>query len=145
MDLGKGQKAEADSPDAISAADYDPSGDRIADDDRQRSHLLYESTREKDELLKRKDHQEQVTEGASSQTEMLAADYSEKLENPQPAKEIDMFAADLDIFAQAEMAEPDTLLLKTAPPQVETNATLLDNWDDSEGYYSKYFISLDGF
>lgn len=141
LDIGKGDGNNAqssDSPNAVSAADYDPSQDRIADDDRLRSH------RQDPDLLKKKDHQESVTDGVTSQNDMAATDYKEKLEQvppqeeqqPQKPKEIDMFAEDLDIFAQAEIAE-NALVVNTAIPSMNHNPSLLDNWDDSEGYYSK--------
>ncbi|KAI7885990.1 kinase-like protein [Lichtheimia hyalospora FSU 10163] len=139
LDIGKGDGNNAQSSDslnAVSAADYDPSQDRIADDDRLRSH------RQDNDLLKKKDHQESVTEGVTSQNDMAATDYKEKLEVPpqnqppqQQPKEIDMFAEDLDIFAQAEIAE-NALVVNTAIPSMNHNPSLLDNWDDSEGYYN---------
>lgn len=146
LDIGKGDGNNAqssDSPNAVSAADYDPSQDRIADDDRLRSH------RQDTDLLKKKDHQESVTEGVTSQNDMAATDYKEKLEQVPPQqeqqqqqqqpKEIDMFAEDLDIFAQAEIAE-NALVVSTAIPSMNHNPSLLDNWDDAEGYYSKYTL-----
>ncbi|CDS11671.1 hypothetical protein LRAMOSA03934 [Lichtheimia ramosa] len=142
LDIGKGDGNNAqssDSPNAVSAADYDPSQDRIADDDRLRSH------RQDTDLLKKKDHQESVTEGVTSQNDMAATDYKEKLEQVPPQqeqqqqqqqpKEIDMFAEDLDIFAQAEIAE-NALVVNTAIPSMNHNPSLLDNWDDAEGYYN---------
>ncbi|KAG0167520.1 U4/U6 small nuclear ribonucleoprotein prp4 [Apophysomyces sp. BC1034] len=127
------KKTGDDSPTTVSAADYDPSQDRIADDDRRRRHHG-DNGSAKDELLKSKDRQEPVMEGLDSQAEVLATDYTEKLENPQAVKEIDMFADDLDIFAHAEIATaPETVLMNT---NAASNPSLLDNWDDPEGYYS---------
>ncbi|KAF7725941.1 hypothetical protein EC973_009178 [Apophysomyces ossiformis] len=133
-DDGAEKKPEDDSPTTVSAADYDPSQDRIADDDRRRRHHG-DNGNAKDELLKSKDRQEPVMEGVDSQAEVLATDYTEKLENPQPVKEIDMFADDLDIFAHAQIATaPETSIMNTT---AASNPSLLDNWDDPEGYYSK--------
>ncbi|KAI8377571.1 kinase-like domain-containing protein [Radiomyces spectabilis] len=76
---------------------------------------------------------------------MLASDYSEKLENVptkpnqgvtkvDTSKEIDMFSASFDMFAQAPIpAQPAAIAVTTAAP---ANPNLLDNWDDPEGYYS---------
>ncbi|KAI7859809.1 kinase-like domain-containing protein [Circinella umbellata] len=131
----------SDSPNNVSAADYDPSNDRIADD-RRLSHLQHHG---KEELLKSKDHQESVTEGVTSQADMAATDYTEKLDNTQeqkdkkqPKKELDMFADDFDMFSTEEITDPQVLLVNTAATNVpiNNNPSLLDNWDDSEGYYN---------
>lgn len=134
------EQTDSGSPDAVSAAEYDPSKDRIADDDRQRAYQN-EETAEKDRLLKSKDEQERVTDGIDSHADMAASDYTEKLENhqkqPNQPKVIDMFAEDLDIFATAEIADPNALLVPNTVPMADSNPGLLDNWDDAEGYYSK--------
>ncbi|KAI9027499.1 kinase-like domain-containing protein [Phycomyces nitens] len=127
-------KAGDDSPTTVSAVDYDPSGDRIADDRRRNG----EAGESKDDILKNKDHQEFVAEGVDSHADMLASDYSEKLRNPEPIKkaptEIDMFADDLDMFAHDEITTaPDNTINQAA---AASNPSLLDNWDDPEGYYS---------
>ncbi|KAI9312097.1 kinase-like domain-containing protein [Dichotomocladium elegans] len=141
MDLDNDRRSN--SPDVVSAADYDPSKDRIADDDRFRSHQQQNHAENK-ELLKTKDHQEAVVDGVSSQTDMAATDYKEKLDNvpsqqqnpPQQIKEIDMFGDDLDMFAQGETTNADALLINTVIPSMNHNPSLLDNWDDAEGYYN---------
>lgn len=140
--------SDSESPDQISAADYNPSMDRIADNERHQGGLLHKSNKDI-ELLKQKDKQESVIGGTSSQNDsMFAADYTEKLESvpqskaaPAESKEFDMFADDADdMFAPADAAP---LISKPNPtvaavPAVGTNPALLDNWDDPEGYYSKY-------
>jgi len=138
--------SDSESPDQISAADYNPSMDRIADNERHQGGLLHKSNKDI-ELLKQKDKQESVIGGTSSQNDsMFAADYTEKLESvpqskaaPAESKEFDMFADDADdMFAPADAAP---LISKPNPtvaavPAVGTNPALLDNWDDPEGYYS---------
>ncbi|OBZ87125.1 Serine/threonine-protein kinase PRP4, partial [Choanephora cucurbitarum] len=112
---------EPNSPDSpsqqISAADYDPSMDC--------------ATNTQAELLKVKDRQEHVTEGANSHTDMLASDYTEQLEQPSKAMEIDMFSDNLDMFAATDMTTT-----ATTTDHAATNPSLIDNWDDPEGYYT---------
>lgn len=101
----------SDSPShTISAADYDPSMDN-----------------DKTNLLKDKDHQEQVHD------DMAATDYTEKLE-AKPA-ELDMFSDNLDMFAATDLTAGQNALLTNATAAT-TNPNLTDNWDDPEGYYS---------
>ncbi|ORY99073.1 kinase-like domain-containing protein [Syncephalastrum racemosum] len=124
----KNGKADSASPQGISAADYDPSSDRIADDQKQA----------KDQILRDKDHQEPA--GTEDVEEMAAADYTEQKSEPekqkqQPPAEIDMFSANLDIFADAE-GDAAQALLTGAAANSDANPSLLDNWDDAEGYYN---------
>ncbi|GAA5798035.1 kinase-like domain-containing protein [Helicostylum pulchrum] len=119
---------KSDSPNNVSAADYDPSLDRIRD--------LHHSASQTD-LLKTKDHQEKVSEGIDSQADMLASDYTEKLERPAVVKEsteIDMFSDNLDMFADTDITAGQNALLTNAT--AASNPNLTDNWDDPEGYYS---------
>ncbi|KAI7895497.1 kinase-like domain-containing protein [Mucor mucedo] len=136
-----------DSPNNVSAADYDPSVDGMQD--------LFHSASQTD-LLKTKDQQEKVTEGTSSQVDMLASDYTEKLEQPLPSPtapaeaaaapaeavkttttEIDMFSDNLDMFADTDItAAGQHALLTNASSSAASNPNLTDNWDDPEGYYS---------
>lgn len=123
---------KSDSPNNVSAADYDPSLDRIRD--------LHHSASQTD-LLKTKDHQEKVSEGIDSQADMLASDYTEKLEQPAVVKEsteIDMFSDNLDMFADTDITAGQNALLTNAT--AASNPNLTDNWDDPEGYYSKYSV-----
>jgi serine/threonine-protein kinase PRP4 len=118
---------ENDSPNnTMSAADYDPSLDLFHSDSQNK-------------LLKTKDDQEQ---GVDSQADMLAADYTEKLEQPA-ASTIDMFSDNLDMFKTADINTSQNALL-TNVSAANTNPSLTDNWDDPEGYYSKlvHFHSL---
>ncbi|KAG1148219.1 hypothetical protein G6F37_002971 [Rhizopus arrhizus] len=117
------------SPNDVSAADYDPSMDRI----KELRHTASET-----DLLKSKDHQEKVSEGIDSQADMLASDYTEKLEKPSVINqmtEIDMFSDNLDMFAAAtDIKTGQNALLSNMA--AATNPSLTDNWDDAEGYYS---------
>lgn len=123
------------SPPGISAADYDPSNDRVRDDQRQA----------KDQILRDKDHQEPT--GTEDVEEMAAADYTEQKPESQkeqkqaPPAEIDMFSANLDIFADAE-SDAAQALLTGAAANADVNPSLLDNWDDAEGYYSKSYTGV---
>lgn len=113
----------------VSAADYDPSMDRIKD--------LRHSDSQND-LLKEKDHQEQVVTEEDSHADMLASDYTEKLEEKPPTAagtELDMFADDLDMFAATDITAGQNALL-TSATTAASNPNLTDNWDDPEGYYS---------
>ncbi|KAI9276600.1 kinase-like domain-containing protein [Sporodiniella umbellata] len=139
----------SDSPNDVSAADYDPSMDRIKD-------LAHTSTNHKNilthtssqtDLLKTKDHQEKVSEGVDSQADMLASEYTEKLEKPSVMNqmtEIDMFSDNLDMFATAtDIKTGHNALLSNMV--AATNPSLTDNWDDAEGYYStRIGETLDG-
>ncbi|KAI8970838.1 kinase-like domain-containing protein [Pilobolus umbonatus] len=116
----------------VSAADYNPILDRIKD--------LHHSESQTD-LLRTKDLQEKVAEGVDSQADMLASDYTEKLEQPSSTNEIkkgnvviDMFSDTLDIFATSDATAEEHALL--ANVDASSNPNLTDNWDDPEGYYS---------
>ncbi|KAI8352105.1 kinase-like domain-containing protein [Blakeslea trispora] len=128
--LASSPKTEIASPESpsqqISAADYDPSMDRVKD-------FKSDKVNTQADLLKIKDHQEHVTEGASSHTDMLASEYTEQLEQPKTKDpmEIDMFSDNLDMFAATDMTTA-----AAAPQHVATNPSLIDNWDDPEGYYT---------
>lgn len=112
----------------VSAADYDPSIDRIKD--------LHHSESQTN-LLKSKDQQEKVLEGVDSQVDMSASDYTEKLEKPtKQATEIDMFSDNLDMFVATDITAGENALLTNAT--AASNPNLTDNWDDPEGYYSKF-------
>ncbi|ORX82670.1 kinase-like protein [Basidiobolus meristosporus CBS 931.73] len=119
----------------ISAADYNPDADRIADDRRRLTHKSASEI----EILKDKDTQEPANET----DDMFAADYTETKNAQSPphkapiANEIDIFADD-DMFASPTNMEniKNTHILDSAPVIVpELNPNLTDNWDDPEGYY----------
>ena len=83
----------------FSAADYDPTKDRIADDERQLHHKSVKDL----ELLKNKDAQEPIVQ--NDDVDMFSADYKETLNerngkhhNIKTNDEFDMFADD-DMFA----------------------------------------------
>ncbi|CAG8628557.1 2022_t:CDS:2, partial [Gigaspora rosea] len=85
--------------DQFSAADYDPTKDRIADDERQLHHKSAKDL----ELLKTKDAQESVVRRDENEADMSAADYKEtlnesngdhKINNMKAIDEFDMFADD---------------------------------------------------
>ncbi|KAI1314527.1 U4/U6 small nuclear ribonucleoprotein prp4 [Mortierella claussenii] len=101
-------------------------------------------------ILKSKDAYESVTSGTDTEHDMSAADYHESAPSlpagtkKAPAKdpaEIDMFA-DLedDMFNLGEVPDVATTSKQTIKPSVtetasDYNPTLVDNWDDAEGYY----------
>lgn len=130
----------SESPEHISAADYNPTMDRIADNERRQGAVPPKSNRDI-ELLKQKDKQESVIGGSASHSDsMFAADYNEKLESVAAApekEEYDMFADD-DMFAPSDAplkpkANPS---VAAVPVSAGQNPSLIDNWDDPEGYYS---------
>ncbi|CAO3687411.1 unnamed protein product [Rhizopus stolonifer] len=130
----------SESPNDVSAADYDPSMDRIKD----LAHTTMDRTKDlahtasETDLLKTKDHQEKVSEGVDSKADMLASEYTEKLEKPSVMNqmtEIDMFSDNLDMFATATDIKTGQNALLTNMAAA-TNPSLTDNWDDAEGYYS---------
>ncbi|KAI8973761.1 kinase-like domain-containing protein, partial [Mycotypha africana] len=141
-DTAMTERSEGDEEEQVSAADYDPSMDR--------AKTLHHSMSEK-ELLKKKDDQEPT--GVDSQADMLAADYTEKLDERQaktsstkPATataEFDMFSDNLDMFSDAATAAGvdqksllDNVSNAAAAAAAPQNLNLMDNWDDPEGYYS---------
>ncbi|KAF9191185.1 U4/U6 small nuclear ribonucleoprotein prp4 [Haplosporangium sp. Z 767] len=98
-------------------------------------------------ILKSKDAYESVTNGTDTEHDMSAADYHEsapslpanetkKAPRKDPA-ELDMFADLGDMFDLGDGSVP----IKAAPRPAAANATgdynptLVDNWDDAEGYY----------
>ncbi|KAF8984527.1 U4/U6 small nuclear ribonucleoprotein prp4 [Entomortierella lignicola] len=100
-------------------------------------------------ILKSKDAYESVTSGTDTEHDMSATDYHESAPSlPAGAKaptkesaEIDMFA-DLedDMFALGNVPDVTIPSKTTLKPQVtqsnaDYNPTLVDNWDDAEGYY----------
>lgn len=136
----------SESPNDVSAADYDPSMDRIKD----LAHTTMDRTKDlahtasETDLLKTKDHQEKVSEGVDSQADMLASEYTEKLEKPSVMNqmtEIDMFSDNLDMFATATDIKTGQNALLTNMAAA-TNPSLTDNWDDAEGYYCKDINNL---
>ncbi|KAF9112014.1 U4/U6 small nuclear ribonucleoprotein prp4 [Mortierella sp. AM989] len=100
-------------------------------------------------ILKSKDAYENVANGTDTEHDMSAADYHEsapslpagtKAPTKEPA-EMDMFA-DLedDMFALGNVPDisvPSKTKLKpqAAESNADYNPTLVDNWDDAEGYY----------
>ncbi|KAK9761539.1 U4/U6 small nuclear ribonucleoprotein prp4, variant 2 [Basidiobolus ranarum] len=121
----------------ISAADYNPDADRIADDQRRWTHKSSSEI----EILKNKDAQEPSNDDETD--DMFAVDYAETKNEQSPQRkaptinEIDMFA-DEDMFTSPSNAEAtnNAHILDSAPVIVpELNPNLTDNWDDPEGYY----------
>jgi serine/threonine-protein kinase PRP4 len=140
--------SESESPEHISAADYNPTMDRIADNERRQGAVPPKSNRDI-ELLKQKDKQESVVGGSASHSDsMFAADYNEKLESVAATQtaapereEYDMFADEGDdMFAPADAPHKPKVNHSVAavPASAGQNPSLIDNWDDPEGYYSKF-------
>ena len=118
--------------DEPSAADYDPTMDM-----------------QEDKLRNDQRHQgEEVSSGAYDETiitkqDVLLPDHMiDKLAPEQPSDELDMFADedDIDMFADAPLPAGNGRNRETAKavPVVQPKAfdlSMLDDWDDSEGYY----------
>ncbi|CAG8539108.1 24574_t:CDS:10 [Dentiscutata erythropus] len=129
--------------DQFSAADYDPTKDRIADDERRLHHKSAKDL----ELLKTKDAQESVVGQDENEADMSAADYKEtlnesnadhKINNVKASDEFDMFADD-DIIIPSPESKKSTKSIpdvKNVPVVMHDHAVgLVDNYDDAEGYY----------
>ncbi|KAL1916402.1 uncharacterized protein VTP21DRAFT_5593 [Calcarisporiella thermophila] len=130
-------------PEDFSAADYDPSNDR-REDDARRQH------RTDLDLLRTKDAQEEVihrrNNHGSDSGSMLARDYQEaravKTKKIEEDDEDDMFAPPSERETESQSLKA-TAEKSAAPPKVDiapvtlhdANPSLLDNWDDPEGYY----------
>lgn len=119
------QDKASESPQHVSAADYDPAMDKDL-----------HHTESQTDLLRKKDLQEP---GVDSHADMLASDYTEKLEEQPKATtttaEIDMFSDNLDMFAATDITTGQNALM-THATTAASNPNLTDNWDDPEGYYS---------
>ncbi|GAN00596.1 dual specificity tyrosine-phosphorylation-regulated kinase [Mucor ambiguus] len=118
------QDKASESPQHVSAADYDPAMDKDL-----------HHTESQNNLLRKKDSQEP---GVDSHADMLASDYTEKLEEQPKATttaEIDMFSDNLDMFAATDITTGQNALM-THANTAANNPNLTDNWDDPEGYYS---------
>lgn len=98
-------------------------------------------------ILKSKDNYESVTNGTDTEHDMSAVDYQEaapSLPTPKATKEpeIDMFGDfEEDMFNLTEDSDlaPASKAVADAGAY---NPTLVDNWDDAEGYYRKYYLCV---
>ncbi|KAG9327589.1 hypothetical protein KVV02_003834 [Mortierella alpina] len=136
-----------------SGGDSAPGTPLSAMEDRPSHRALFSTKKSAGEMaiLKSKDAYENVPSGTDTEHDMSAADYQESAPSlPTDAKnppknasnELDMFA-DLedDMFNLGD--EGDLAAPKKAAPAVaaaaessgDYNPTLVDNWDDAEGYY----------
>ncbi|KAF9938900.1 U4/U6 small nuclear ribonucleoprotein prp4 [Mortierella alpina] len=136
-----------------SGGDSAPGTPLSAMEDRPSHRALFSTRKSAGEMaiLKSKDAYESVSKGTDTEHDMSAADYQESAPSlPTDAKnppktasnELDMFA-DLedDMFNLGD--EDDLAAPKKAAPAVaaaaessgDYNPTLVDNWDDAEGYY----------
>lgn len=151
----RGGNMDHDSPDIVVSATDHPSSSSSSSLTDQQQQQQFNTPSTKQELLRQKDHQEDLmmmNGGINSQLGMKATDYTERVEQQKPPpptvgdEEFDMFATDVDIFADSETAGPtsssDIPALPVAVAHADANPTLNDNWDDSEGYYSKWSHSL---
>ncbi|KAJ3044801.1 U4/U6 small nuclear ribonucleoprotein prp4 [Rhizophlyctis rosea] len=133
----------------MSAADYDPNADKLADEVKLAQRQLSKAA--KDELLHNKDAQDRL-KVANGGEDVSAADYRETTENPTKRKadagdgddmfaEADMFADADDMFAadgefkKVGISEASHILDSAPVTRASDNPALLDNWDDHEGYY----------
>lgn len=109
--------------DEPSAADYDPTQDMREDRERHdKRHFGGDvSAAEYDETKQAKQ-------------DVLVPDSAEQKQHAQaPAKDYDMFAEDDDMFAE-ELPEPAP---RGGPTKgAELDMSMMDNWDDPEGYYN---------
>ncbi|CAG8680006.1 3055_t:CDS:10 [Cetraspora pellucida] len=98
--------------DQFSAADYDPTKDRIADDERQLHHKSAKDL----ELLKNKDAQESVVQRDENDVDMSAADYKETLNESNGDHKVNNLKAsdEFDMFADDDIAIPSPESKKTA-------------------------------
>ncbi|KAF8936747.1 U4/U6 small nuclear ribonucleoprotein prp4 [Dissophora ornata] len=135
-----------------SAVESQPGTPTSAVEDRP-FHRTSMSTRKSEEeiaILKSKDAYENVTNGTDTEHDMSATDYHESAPSlPAEAKKVSAKdPAEIDMFADLEddMFElgdtPDVAVSSKAaakPALIESaadyNPTLVDNWDDAEGYY----------
>jgi serine/threonine-protein kinase PRP4 len=115
--------------DEPSAADYDPTQDMREDRQRHDKRLFGED----------------VPSAAYDETKstkrdvLIPADSVEQQQPPAPAKDpFDMFAEDDDDMFAEEPPEPKPhAITKAAIPQPqELDMSMMDNWDDPEGYYN---------
>lgn len=131
--LGTGPIGGAALEDEPSAADYDPTNDM------QEDQMRHNKRHWGDEVPSAA-YQEQ---SGSKQGLLLPDKAIENTAETKTKNEFDMFAEEdeLDMFAQApELDEPHTLENKTAKavpiPQAKAlDMSMLDDWDDQEGYY----------
>ena len=119
--------------DEPSAADYDPTNDM------QEDQMRHNKRHWGDEVPSAA-YQEQI---GSKQDLLLPDKTNENISEKMTKDDFDMFADEdeVDMFAQApESEDPDTLERKTAKAVSISQAkaldmSMLDDWDDQEGYY----------
>jgi hypothetical protein len=140
-----------------SMADSQPGTPTSAVEDRPFHRALLSTRKSASDMaiLKSKDSYESVAQGTDTDHDMSAADYQEAapslpaaVTKKAPVKElveIDMFAEiEDDMFAIGEgaditMSAKPVVKAATGETAADYNPTLVDNWDDAEGYYRKYF------
>lgn len=122
--------------DGPSAADYDPTMDTREDNQRDHNRIDKEvSSGAYDEIKQ-----------SSEQDVLIPAVISINAEPKKPKDEFDMFADedDDDMFAEESIVAPngniqhrsdDAAIAVPIPQAKELDIGMLDNWDDSEGYY----------
>lgn len=144
-----------------SGGDSAPGTPMSAVEDRPSHRALFSTKKSAGEMaiLKSKDAYESVPNGTDTEHDMSAADYQESAPSlPADAKkppmndpsELDMFAdleddmfslGDEDSLAAPKTAVP-TAVAAAAESSGDYNPTLVDNWDDAEGYYRKLLFVL---
>lgn len=144
-----------------SMADSQPGTPTSAVEDRPFHRALLSTRKSASDMaiLKSKDAYESVAQGTDTDHDMSAADYQEaapslpaavtKKAPVNESVEIDMFAEiEDDMFAVGEGADISMSAKPVVKAAGETaadyNPTLVDNWDDAEGYYRKYFYWIQG-
>ncbi|KAG0311826.1 U4/U6 small nuclear ribonucleoprotein prp4 [Linnemannia gamsii] len=136
-----------------SMADSQPGTPTSAVEDRPFHRALLSTRKSASDMaiLKSKDSYESVAQGTDTDHDMSAADYQEAapslpaaVTKKAPVKElveIDMFAEiEDDMFAIGEgaditMSAKPVVKAATGETAADYNPTLVDNWDDAEGYY----------
>ncbi|CAO3574964.1 unnamed protein product [Mortierella alpina] len=136
-----------------SGGDSAPGTPSSAMEDRPSHRALFSTRKSAGEMaiLKSKDAYESVPNGTDTEHDMSAADYQESApslptdaKNPSKTapKELDMFAdleddmfnlGDEDALAAPKKVVP--AVAAAAESSGDYNPTLVDNWDDAEGYY----------
>ncbi|KAL8698570.1 MAG: hypothetical protein Q9201_006502 [Fulgogasparrea decipioides] len=110
--------------DEPSAADYDPTMDMQEDRARQDNRQV-----------------EEVPSGAYDETTAARQDVllpEAAVREPSTARskdEFDMFADEDDMFAEVPKMQPETAKAVAVPQPKAVDVSMLDDWDDHEGYY----------
>ncbi|KAJ9125162.1 hypothetical protein QFC22_000116 [Naganishia vaughanmartiniae] len=117
----------------ISAADYNPDDDRKLDDQRRKDHDTNVGTEQPQTAASRKD----IADGVGEPKPAVAVeeDEYEEVEEDVDNDDFDMFAVDDAPKKKRKVLRKKSQPVKTLAVPAPVAATLVDNYDDSEGYY----------